>query len=134
MLPPRLARASRAALLLASALLSFASCSRNRPDEETPPALLEKVFLVVENRYKLDVVVYSTPSGSSVRLGDVSSYKTVTFTLNSMQVGAGQSVRFFVRAIGDDSTWGTSALALQDGDTVTLTLESNLQRSSWSVQ
>ena len=135
-LSSRLARASVAALLLASTTaLSLSACFRNRgDDEDVPAAALEKVYLVVENRYKLDVVVYSDPGGLAVRLGEVTAYRTETFTLSSVQVGAGQAVRFFVRSIGDGGTWGTSALSLHDGDTVTLTLESNLQRSSWSVQ
>lgn len=136
MLSSRLARASVAALLLASTTaLSLSACFRNRgDDEDKPAAVLEKVYLVVENRHKLDVVVYSDPGGLAVRLGEVTAYRTETFTLGSMQVGAGQGVQFHVRAIGGSGTWGTSALSLHEGDVVTLTLESDLQRSSWSVQ
>lgn len=98
---------------------------------ETP--LPEFVFVTVENRHSSDVVVTLVHDGQSSRLGLVSGSSQTTLRFPGTYIANSASLRLSARAIGGNSSYQTGHFVVQPGQSVILTLESQLSRSSFSV-
>ena len=90
------------------------------------------VSVEVENHNSSDITVYLVTSGLPQRLGMVTAMSTASFAFRAQRLNTAGSVR--LRALPVAGTAHTSEpILVQPGQTITWTLQSNLDTSSWSV-
>jgi len=90
------------------------------------------VAVEVENHNSSDMTVYLVTSGLPQRLGMVTAMSTGSFTFRAQRLNTAGSVR--LRALPVAGTAHTSEpILVQPGQTITWTLQSDLDTSSWSV-
>jgi hypothetical protein len=95
--------------------------------------LPEFVFVTVENRHSSDVVVTLVHNGQSSRLGLVPGSSSTTLQFPGRYIASAASLQLSARAIGGNGSYTTGQFVVQPGQGVTLSLESQLPRSSFSV-
>ncbi len=144
--PPRRRAAcsvrARAAIALLIVLAAAAlGCARRVPVGDAPaetaasaPAPLPAfVYVSVENRHSSDVVVTLVRGGQSSRLGLVSGSSSSTLRFPGTYIANSASLQLSARALGGGSSYQTGHFNVQPGQSITLTLESQLSRSSYAV-
>lgn len=120
------------AILLVCSVMTAAGCAGNGPSTGAEPfARSDRVTLRVRNRNWADVRVYAVREGGStpVRVATVTSQTTQEVRLRPIYLSDGYA-RFLIRPFATRDTYVTERLtAPQNGDTIELTVEGNLQLS-----
>jgi hypothetical protein len=93
-----------------------------------------EILVEVENRNFLDVVIYAVQGGGRIRVGDVTGTSSKTFVVQLNRISMGGEVRFMADPIGSGRAWTTEALHVFAGQTVQLTIESDVRRSTLSIR
>jgi len=103
------------------ALAAVLGCGGGPPLEEPgPPA---EAQLAVENQGFADVTIYAiSPTGSRVRLGQVSGNSTQRLVLPSYLVRGGERLRFLADPIGGSQGPLSEELYVAPGEAITLTI------------
>ena len=110
-----------AMLLLQLALVAGLGCAGGAPVEA--PAPRSEAELSVENLGFADVTVYAIgPTGSRVRLGQVSGNSTGRLALPDYLVRGGERQRFLADPIGGGQAPVSEELYVGPGESVTLTI------------
>jgi hypothetical protein len=124
--------ASRRWLLVACLTIPFAvgGCYRKSRVGE----IEGEILVQVENRNFLDVVIYAVQGGGRIRVGDVTGTSSKTFVVQLNRVSMGGEVRFLADPVGSGRSWTTEALHVFAGQTVQLTIESDVRRSTLSIR
>jgi hypothetical protein len=105
---------------------------RNEPSAD-PPDPATPVVLDVENHVQGDVVVYLRHGSQNIRLGTVTGLGTATFTFPWHQMGITGSSWLVARPFGGSRVYNSEPLVFQPGQSLKLTVESDLDRSSVAV-
>jgi len=118
-------------LLVACLTLPFAAgCYRRTKGGEVEG----EITLEVENRNYLDVAIYAVQGGGRIRVGEVTGTSTKSFVIELNRVAVGGEVRFMADPIGSNRTWTTEPLHVYAGQTIELTIESDVRRSTLSIR
>jgi hypothetical protein len=115
---------------------AFAICACRQPSTKLadPVPSSEKISIQVENRNKLDVMIYFVHSGVQSRLGLATAFTTTAFDLPLGSLGAGADYRLLGHPIGMRSVVTTETLHARAGDEVTWSLEDSFARSTVTVR
>ena len=102
------------------------------PELEALTHVPDSVFIVVNNRYRLDVSVYATYLGSRQFLGMVTTNNSAEYAIRS---SLAQSSGFRVAAdpIGASGGYVTDEILVRRGDVVEVTIQDPLQQSFYTV-
>ena len=135
-------------LCLAAAALS-AACAHPRPEPQPQPSADNALVLEVDNHNWSDVLIYVLHDGMRTRFIEVTATKSVSEPIPEHLVSSGRTVQLLVHRIGgrDDRVnlavgpsfrmpsddYLSPIVSIRTGSTVSLTLESDLQRSSVGV-
>jgi hypothetical protein len=116
------------------AAFAMSACHQPPPKlgDELPSS--EKISIQVENRNKLDVMIYFVHSGVQSRLGLATAFTTTAFDLPLGSLGAGADYRLVGHPIGMRSIVTTETLHARVGDAVTWSLEDSFARSTVTVR
>ncbi len=127
-------------------LVAVAACASGQSRRVEQPLPDDVLVLEVDNHNWSDVLIYIIHDGMRSRFVEVSAAKSVTERIPASLVGTDGMLRLLVHRIGgpDNSVitvrrtgasddFLTPAVSVRTGATVSLTLESNLQRSSLGV-
>ena len=98
-----------------------------KADPNTP------VLLEVENHYLGDVVIYLMQGNQRDRLGMVTALSKATYTFPYRRLGVTGNTRLLAYPIAGRSAYASDPLLVQPGQSVSWTLESDLDRSSLAV-
>jgi hypothetical protein len=120
------------AVLGALMAAGLACHSRSEPGSG-PPDPATPVVLDVENHVQGDVVVYLQHGNQNIRLGTVTGLGTATFTFPWHQMGITGSSWLVARPFGGSRAYHSEPLVFQPGQSLKLTVESDLDRSSVAV-
>ena len=93
-----------------------------------------EITLEVENRNYLDVAIYAVQGAGRIRVGEVTGTSTKSFVIALNRVSVGGEVRFMADPIGSNRTWTTEPLHVYAGQTIELTIESDVRRSTLSIR
>ena len=93
-----------------------------------------EITVEVENHNYLDVAIYAVQGAGRIRIGDVTGTTTKSFVVPLTRISTGGEVRFLADPIGSNRTWTTEPLHLFAGQTVQLTIESDVRRSTLSIR
>lgn len=97
------------------------------PDPDTP------VVVEVENHYQGDVVVYLAQGSQRQRLGMVTALSRATFSFPWRRLQESGSNRLLAYPIAGARAYASEPLYVQPGQSITWTLESELERSNLAV-
>jgi hypothetical protein len=128
----------RARAFLTTLVLSIlvAACAwpfgRKEDDEDFFEGSREITVHVTNHNWQ-NVVIYAVRGGSRVRLGDVVTGQSVTFTIPHDLVEGGGQISLLVDPIGGSGRYSTGAILVSPGQQIELTVENHLPTSSWSV-
>lgn len=127
-------------------MLATAGCASRHSRVAEEPLPDNVLVLEVENHNWSDVVIYVVHDGTRSRFLDVSAAKSAMEPIPARFVGSNGMVRLLIHRIGgaDNSVlvvrrggvaddYLTPAVSVRTGNTVSLTLESDLQRSTLGV-
>lgn len=121
------------------AALAVAGCKPHRaaepptPAGDQPVAIEEDLVLQVSNNNWSDVVVYMVHDGRRIRFSVVTAARSAEFAIPARLINSNGTVQFVVHRIGGTDEYVSPAVSVRLGHTVTLSLESNLVRSSLGV-
>jgi hypothetical protein len=128
-------RLPRFAARIGLVLLLAACAGRHRIDQAAdppaPPAV--PVVLDVENHNWSDVVLYVVHDGRQTRLTQVVAAHDLSIEIPPELQGQMGVIRLAVRRIGGRDSYLSESISLRGGQSVRLTIESNLTRSSVGV-
>jgi hypothetical protein len=117
-----------------TALVAVGVACHGRSDPgAAPPDPATPVVLDVENHVQGDVVVYLRHGNQNIRLGTVTGLGTATFTFPWHQMGIMGSSWLVARPFGGSRAYHSEPLVFQPGQSLKLTVESDLDRSSVAV-
>jgi hypothetical protein len=88
------------------------------------------VKLLVKNNAWADVVIYALRGGQRVRVGTVVATNQASLTLRPDLVGPGGEVRVQAYPIGGGGAYVSPSVFASPGGVVTVSLETDLQRST----
>jgi hypothetical protein len=91
------------------------------------------VLLEVENHYQGDVVIYLMQGNQRERLGMVTALSKATYTFPYRRLSMSGNTRLLAYPIAGRSAYASDPLLVQPGQSVSWTLESDLDRSSLAV-
>ena len=122
---------ARAALLGLVLVVAIGGCSKRgegggqpAPDPSTP------VPVEIENHYQGDVVIYLVQSSHRQRLGLVTALARALYTVPYQRFAVGGDVRLVAYPIAGSRAVSSEPLLLQPGQTVSWTLEADLDGSN----
>ncbi len=118
--------------VLALAAMVFAGCARNR-QPEAPVPMTTPVTVEVQNNNWNTVVVYAIAHGVSQRLGEVNTGRTQSLTTPAGVDPTSGDFKIVIDPIGSRFTFATGNLMVSPGGTVSLTVENDLNLSSWTI-
>jgi hypothetical protein len=122
----------RSYLWLATLVLTLAAC-RHGGEDTLPAADPDATVLVqVENHYRGDVVIYLVVGTQRVRLGSVTALGSGEFTFPWRRLQGSGVTRLLAHPLAARS-FASDPLMVQPGQSITWTLESNLERSTITV-
>ena len=98
-----------------------------KADPNTP------VLLEVENHYQGDVVIYLMRGNQRDRLGMVTALSKATYTFPYRRLGLTGNTRLLAYPIAGRSAYASDPLLVQPGQSISWTLEGDLDRSSLAV-
>lgn len=130
--PIRISSAIRQIAMVAA--VSISACHQAAPKIGEPLPSSEKISIQVENRNKLDVMIYVVHSGMQSRLGLATAFTTTAFELPLASLGSGADYRLLADPIGMRIVVTTETLHARTGDEVTWSLEDNFARSTVTVR
>ncbi len=122
--------------LRSAVVLSFAAgalvlgCARRRGDPVDQEAPRAPVTLEVTNHNWADMVIYVVRSTQRIRVLTVITSNTVSVVLRPDLVGPAGEVRISAHAIGGGGRYTSPSVFASPGGTVTVTLETDLARST----
>ncbi|MBX6330798.1 MAG: hypothetical protein IRY91_03010 [Gemmatimonadaceae bacterium] len=125
-------RTPRCLLILAVAVLGVNACAHHAHESEAVEPY-EAPTLRIENHHWLDMDIFVIHEGQRTRLGAVTAASTKVFVFPRGLVGGGRELRLVADPVGAPGAVTTDTFVLHSGTQVTWTLESNLQRSSFTV-
>lgn len=114
-------------------VLPACSLFPRRSDEDTAPSRSE-ISLQVDSHHWSDIVVYLMNGSQSQRLGTVASLSTIHVVLPYRQLATGGKVRLRAYPVGGGASFTSEDVLVQAGQGIIWTLESDLARSSMTVQ
>ncbi len=126
-------RAVRMALYGCMLAMAAAGCRSKGVETSAAPDPDAAVPVEVENHYLADIVVYLVHGSQRQRLGMVTALSTATFTFPWRRLQASGSSRLLAYPIGGPAAHLSEALYLQPGQSISWTLETDLNRSSLAV-
>ena len=94
-----------------------------------------KTAVKVENNGWADVDMYLLRGSSRIRLGMVTSMGSQHFTIPEAYLNGSTDLRLYAHPIGGfaENDWVTQPLLISPGQQVALTLQNNLNLSSYSI-
>lgn len=122
-------------LLLGPLLPACASGGSGSADDAEIDALAhvpDSVFVVIRNRYRLDVNVYALYLSSRRFLGIVTTNRTSEFVVPG-SVAAASNFRVAADPIGSNAHYVTDQILLRKGDVVEVTIQDPLPQSYYTV-
>ncbi len=122
-------------LLLGPLLAACASGGGGVSDDPELDALThvpDSVFVVVTNRYRLDVNIYAVLFSSRQRLGVVTTNNTAEFVVRGA-MATGTDFRIMADPIGGGGSYVTERLLVRKGDVVEVTVQDPLAQSFYSI-
>ena len=130
----RLTEAPLTSALTALLLLCSIGCAGHARESNGPhPGTPSEIVLVVENHHWNDVVVSVLHDGVVDRVGLATAVKTSTFIIPSRRLGTSGIIRLRGHAVGAPDSHTTDSFAVQAGQEIQWTLESDLEHSSVAV-
>ena len=90
-------------------------------------------MLEVDNHNWSDVVIYIVTDGQRTRLADVGAARFRSFTIPVDRQGTMGVFRLIVHAIGTRQNYVTEPISNRSGNTVHLSIENDLARSSVGI-
>ncbi len=130
---PTYAVAAAALVVVAACHPPAGSASGSGDQSGVSQQQLGTVSVHVVNHNPLDVTIYLLHSGVRDRLGSVTAASDASFVVTLRSLGAGHEYQLLAMAIGSPRSTQTSVMHAQDGDAVTWTLETDLDRSSVEI-
>jgi hypothetical protein len=117
------------------ALFLAACAGRHRADpaQEPPEVPPVPVVLDVENHNWADVVLFVVHDGRQTRLTQVAGAHDLSIEIPPQLQGQMGVIRLAVRRIGGRDSYLSESISLRNGQSVRLTIESNISRSSVGV-
>jgi hypothetical protein len=133
----------RSLAILASGVLaaSTAACAAHRAAHRAAPAdaradsmlAAEQLVLEIENHNWSDVVIFILQDGRSSRLAQVTAGRSISVPLLARHVSPMGTFQLAVHPIGGSSDYRSESLSARTGNTVRLTVENSVARSSVAV-
>lgn len=116
-----------------SVSLATTACAtaHTKPVDEPLPA--DQLALEVDNHNWSDVLIYIVHDGFRSRLVQVTAARSLTQSIPRSLVGSDQTVQFLAHRIGGVDDYLSPQISVRTGYTLSLTLESDLRRSSLGV-
>jgi hypothetical protein len=117
-------------------LSSLPACGlfSSRNSESAASSRNAEVSLEVESHHWSDIVIYLMNGGQSQRLGMVSGVSSEQFVFSYRQLATGGKVRLRAYPVGGQGSFTSEDVLIQPGQSIKWILESDLSRSSISVQ
>jgi hypothetical protein len=118
--------------------LVVTACHRSKPSSglaaaDSLIADTSQVVLEVENHNWSDIDIYILHDGRTHRLVTVTATKDVSIPIPAEFQGETGVFRLFVRRIGGTDSYTSDGISVRTGNTIRLTVESTLARSSVGV-
>ena len=117
---------------LATLVVLLAACRHGGGDEPAPVDMNATVAVQVENHYRGDVVVYLVVGTQRMRLGSVTAFGSEEFSFPWRRLQGAGTTRLLAHALAG-GTVASDALMVQPGQSISWTLENDLDRSSMTV-
>jgi hypothetical protein len=92
----------------------------------------DSVFVVVKNRYRLDVNIYAVYMSTRQYLGIVTTNRTLEFAIRG-NIAVATNFRVLADPIGGSGSYVTDAMLLRKGDVVEVTVQDPLAQSYYSI-
>jgi hypothetical protein len=102
-------------------------------DELYEQVAVGKTTLRVSNNSWADMNLFLLRGTTRHRLGMVTSMNTTTFTIPEEALSAASDLRLYADPIGSIRGWSTQPLLVNPGQEISLTLQNNLNLSSYSI-
>lgn len=115
-----------------SACASGGGGATGDPELDALTHVPDSVFVVVKNRYRLDVNVYALYLSTREFLGVVTTNRTGEYALRG-SVAVGTNFRVLADPIGGGSGYMTDEILVRRGDVVEVTVQDPLVQSFYSV-
>jgi len=121
--------------MMAALVLMASGCAPavHRAFERNPNAVRQETEVRVDNRNWADVTVYLLQGEMRARLGSVTSMGSQTFSIPAAMLSGTSDVRLYIQALGSRANHRTDRIMLTPGQTVELTIENNMNLTSWAV-
>ena len=119
-------------LMLACAALLSSTTGCGSFSSRNPSPTRSEVSVEVENHNWSDITIYLMAGGLPQRLGMVTSLRTVILVFPSQRLNTGGGVRLRALPVAG-SSYTTETILVLPGQTITWTLENDLDHSSLTV-
>jgi len=126
-------RAIRAALSIMLMLMTAGACRHPGAEPPVRPDPNMPVEVQVENHYFGDVVVYLAQGSQSERLGMVTALSSATFSFPWRRLALTGTSRLLAYPIAGTRAYTSDPLLVQPGQSISWTLEADLDRSTMTV-
>jgi hypothetical protein len=117
---------------VATLVVALAACRHGGAHEPAPADTDAAVPVQVENHYRGDVVIYLVVGTQRMRLGTVTALGSEEFSFPWRRLQSSGTTRLLAHPIAG-GTYASDPLLAQPGQSITWTLESDLDRSSLTV-
>jgi hypothetical protein len=117
---------------LLSACASGGGGASDDPELDALTHVPDTVFVVVKNRYRLDVNVYALYMSTRKFLGVVTTNRTMEYAVRG-NVAVGSNFRVLADPIGGRGSYVTDEILVRKGDVVEVTVQDPLIQSYYSV-
>lgn len=124
--------AGASALLLVPLLACATGGGAEDPEIDALVAVPDTVYLVIKNRYRLDLNVHALFGASRQFLGVVTTNRTAEFAVNGTMAASTQ-FRVAVDPIGSTTSYATDELLVERGDVVEVTFQYPLNQTFWNI-
>ena len=121
-----------ARLVLALAVLASSTPGCGALSSKNPSPAESEVSVEVENHNWSDITIYLMAGGLPQRLGMVTALRTATLVFPSHRLNTGSGVRLRALPVAGKS-YTTETILVLPGQTITWTLENDLDHSSLTV-
>ena len=117
---------------LLSACASGGGGASDDPELDALTHVPDTVFVVVNNRYRLDVNVYALYMSTRKFLGVVTTNRTAEYAVRG-NVAVGSNFRVLADPIGGSGSYVTDEILVRKGDVVEVTVQDPLAQSYYSI-